>query len=42
MGADETMDINKYYKDGKIGLITDENVGGGKTNAVIRFTKENI
>jgi hypothetical protein len=42
MGADETMDINKYYKDGKIGLITDENVGGGKTNSVIRFTKENI
>lgn len=42
MGADETMDINKYFKEGKIGLITDENVGGGKTNAVIRFTKENI
>jgi len=42
MGADETMNINKYYKDGKIGLVTDENVGGGKTNAVIRFTKENI
>jgi hypothetical protein len=42
MGADETMDIYKYYKDGKIGLITDENVGGGKTNSVIRFTKQNI
>jgi len=42
MGADESMDINKYYKQGKLGLITDENVGGGKTNAVIRFTKENI
>ena len=42
MGADETMDINKYYKDGKIGLVTDENVGGGKTNSVIRFTKEHI
>jgi len=40
--VDEIMDINKYYKQGKIGLITDENVGGGKTNAVIRFTKENI
>lgn len=42
MGANETMDINKYYKQGYSGLITDENVGGGKTNAVIRFTKENI
>lgn len=42
MGADESMDINKYYKEGKSGLITDENVGGGKTNAVIRFTNENI
>ena len=42
MGEDETMDIYKYYKDGKIGLITDENVGGGKTNSVIRFTKQNI
>jgi len=42
MGADESMDIGKYYKEGKIGLITDENVGGGKTNAVINFTKEYI
>ena len=42
MGADESMNIGKYYKEGKIGLITDENVGGGKTNAVINFTKEYI
>jgi len=42
MGADEEMDIYKYYKQGKAGIITDENVGGGKTNAVIRFTKKNI
>jgi hypothetical protein len=42
MGANESMDIDKYYKDGKIGLVTDENVGGGKTNSVIRFTKEHI
>ena len=42
MGADETMDIYKYYKQGKSGIITDENVGGGKTNAVIRFTKQNL
>jgi hypothetical protein len=40
--ADDAMDIQKYFKKGYSGLITDENVGGGKTNAVIRFTKENI
>lgn len=37
----EMMDIQKYYRKGYSGLVTDENVGGGKTNAVIQFAKEN-
>jgi len=37
-----SLDIIKYYKEGYSAVITDANVGYGKTNDVISLVKENI